>query len=483
MKKSATKNYIYNMLYEVLVILVPVITTPYVSRTLGAEGIGVYSYTYSIVTYFSLFAALGTTVYGRRESAIRQGDREQLTLLFWEIECFRIISSLVCLIVYVFYSLNSQYFLITIIQSVYILTVAFDVTWFFQGVEDFGKVVFRNTLVKILNIIFIFSLVKSPDDLPMYIFGLAVLPLVGHLITWPTLKKYVDFGFQIKKIHPFRHTKGSFALFIPTIASQVYLLLDKTMIGIFTETAVENGYYEQAQKIVKICWTIVTSLATVMTPRIAYIYANRSKDEVRSAMSKTYNVLWLIACPISFGLFSIADNLVPWFFGPEFTRVSTLLKIFAGIVFFIGLNSITGSQYLVATKKQKVYTFSILCGAILNFGLNMVLIPKYLSMGAAIASVAAECIICVIQIIYVTVFLREIRGSDIFSHAFNYVIAGVCMCVGVRFISLKIPCTMIGTGILIFLGGIFYITILILLRDKFLFEVFRAIKQKIIRRD
>ena len=110
MKKSATKNYIYNMLYEVLVILVPVITTPYVSRTLGAEGIGVYSYTYSIVTYFSLFAALGTTVYGRRESAIRQGDREQLTLLFWEIECFRIISSLVCLIVYVFYSLNSQYF-------------------------------------------------------------------------------------------------------------------------------------------------------------------------------------------------------------------------------------------------------------------------------------------------------------------------------------------------------------------------------------
>ena len=156
MKKSVSRNYIYNLAYEVLTVLVPLVTTPYVSRVLGANNIGIYSYTNSIVTYFMLFAALGTTVYARREIAYRQDDVEKKSIVFWEIVFLRLLLTIICVGLYIPYCLKSDYPSISLVQSIFVVTVAFDITWFFQGMENFGVVVLRNSIVKILNIAFIF---------------------------------------------------------------------------------------------------------------------------------------------------------------------------------------------------------------------------------------------------------------------------------------------------------------------------------------
>ena len=271
MKKSIGKNYIYNLLYEVVSLLVPLITIPYTSKVLGADKIGLYSYTYSIVTYFTYFAVLGTTVYARREIAYNQDNLENRTQLFWEIILLRIINATISIIVYFLYVINYSYNIISIIQGMYIIVIITDITWIFQGMEDFGTIVLRNIIVKIISVIFIFAFVKSSSDFIMYLVGLILFSLVGNLFLWKNLCKYIGKPFGLK-LKPFKHIKGSIMLFIPTIASQVYLQLDKTMIGIFTNTNIENGYYEQAQKIIIICATILTTFGTVMAPKIASAY-------------------------------------------------------------------------------------------------------------------------------------------------------------------------------------------------------------------
>lgn len=475
-KKSIGKNYFYNLLYEVLTVLVPLVTTPYVSRVIGAEGIGTYSFTYSIATYFALFAALGTTVYARREIAYTQDDREKRSIIFWEVLIFRMVTSLISLCLYMLYVWQSSYKEIGVIQGFYIIAVIFDITWFFQGMENFGTVVLRNTVIKLVNVAFIFLFVKSENDLLIYIFGLAFLPLVGNVVTWSCVKKFVQ-PVPLNLLKPFRHIKGAIALFVPTIASQVYLLLDKTMIGIFTVGNVENGYYEQAQKIVKICWMFVTTFASVMSPRVAYVFAKRDKKQLREYMKNSFSVIWFLSLPIAFGLLAISEPLVPWFFGEGYDKVAVLLSTFCWIVIPIGISSVTGSQYLVSTKRQAAYTISILIGAGVNFCMNMVLIPKTYSEGAALASVTAEVVIALVQVVYLTILKKELSLGDVFLTAKHYAIAAVIMYAVVSLIAGKQESSPISTMIQIIVGALVYIAVLGFMRDDLLASAVTKIKK------
>lgn len=466
MSKSIKRNYIYNLLYEIVTLLVPLITTPYVSRVLGAEGIGTYSYSYSIVAYFAYFAALGTTVYGRREIAYNQENREKRSLVFWELFLLRLVTTGTCLVLYIIYVFSVSPTYVSVVQGLYIVAVIFDITWVYQGIENFGAVVFRNTLVKLCGIVFIFTAVKEPSDLILYIAGIALFPILGSIFLWTNLKKYIDFP-KGGILHPFKHIKGAFLLFIPTIASQVYLLLDKTMIGIFTTTSIENGYYEQAQKIIRMCITLLTTFGTVMSPRIAYIYGQKNIKLLREYMQNSFRFIWFLAIPITFGIIGITGNLVPWFFGDGFLPVKQLLYIFSLIIIPEGLCAITGSQYLVATKRQKWFTISIVAAAAINFIINIILIPHFYSVGAAIASVIAEYVICIIQITYIVRYTKEIEINDIFGGMWKYFTSGILMLLIIFPLGEFLLPNMFSTLLVIAIGFMVYFLLLILFKDKF----------------
>ena len=480
-KKSVSKNYIYNILYDVLTLLVPLITAPYVSRILKPEGIGLYSFTYSIAAYFTYFAALGTTVYARREIAYQQDSIHDRSKVFWEILILRGITTGLSIVVYMAYLIFSQYQLIGLIQMFYIISILFDVTWFFQGMEDFGTVVLKNSLVKIANIIFIFVFVKSRSDLIIYIFGLAFIPLIGNILTLSALKKYIK-RVTIKELHPFDHFRGAFVLFIPTIASQVYLLLDKTMIGVFTTDNIENGYYEQAQKIIKICWTFITTYAAVMSPRISATLAKKNIEKAQNYMKKSFSFVWFVASPIAFGLTAIAPIMVPWFFGSDYLKVIILLQIFAWIVFPIGLNSVTGNQFLIPTKKHRPYNMSIITGALVNFVLNLILIPRYYSVGAAISSVIAEIVICLYQIIYIVCYTKTFKIRDIFGSSYHYLISSFVMFIVISLLSRHLSSNFLSVAIIIGLGALLYGFGLILLKDELILNIVNKLKYSIINK-
>lgn len=475
-KKSIAKNYIFNLVYQLLSIVLPLVTTPYLSRVLGAEPIGIYGYTISIVTYFILFGTLGISMYGQREIAYVQNDKNKQSKAFWEINIVRFITlPISMLIFYLSFCLNGDYQIYYRILLLYMISNMFDISWYLQGIEEFGKTVIRNIIVKALSLILIFVCVKTQNDLWKYLLIFSGAELLGNLTMWMYLPRYIN-KEEFKKLEIKKHIKPTITLFIPQIATQIYTVMDKTMVGLITNNMSEVGYYEQAQKIVKSALTVITSLGTVMSSRIANCYANNKKEEILANIEKSFNFVCFLGIPIVLGIIGISKNLVPWFYGDGYEKVVSLLIATSPIILAIGFSNVTGLQYLVPIGKQKEYTKSVTIGALSNLILNIILIKLFQSIGAAIASVISEIFVFAVQYYYISDIIKIRRIAKI---SCKYLISGFVM-LGILVITqvMMIPSAM-NTIIQIILGAIIYILILIILKDKFVLENIRNILGRI----
>lgn len=469
--KSVTKNYIYNLIYQILLIIIPIITTPYVSRVLGADGVGKFSFSNSIASYFVIFASLGFGYYAQREIAKYQDNKKKQSEIFWEIITVRSVSVLTALIVYftviVLGVFKEEYTLLMIILSINILAVAFDISFLFAGNEDFSKTVFTNTLVRILNVIAIFVFVKDRNDLWKYVL-ITVLTVLTANASLSVYAKNFLCKIEIKSLRPIRHIKPAVILFLPTIAVSVYAYLDKTMIGVITGSDFENGFYEQAEKIVKMVMTVVTSLGTVMIPRNANAFERKDMEAIRRNIYRSVRFVLLLGIPMMIGLIAVSDNMVPWFLGDGYYKSANIMKILSVLVLAIGLNNVFGLQYLIPAGEDKKFTLSVTCGAVTNFLLNLVLIRLFKSYGAAIATIVAEIAVAVIMFCFIrkNISLREILKSSI-----KYLISGIIMFVPCFMLGRILEPSIINTFIIVFTGVVVYLICLILLRDEFFFEI------------
>lgn len=474
-QNSVKKNYLLNLSYQILALLTPLVTAPYISRVLGAEAIGKYSYTYATITYFVILSAMGTATYAQREIAYQQNDVYKRSRIFWEVFLLRLLCTCISLVVLYCIVFNSADRNVYLAQSLYVISVIFDISWFFQGLEEFGKVVFRNTIVKLISVVLIFTLVKSEEDLILYIVILWGLTALGNLLIMPYLVKYVVL-VPFRELNIFRNFKLILQLFIPQIAIQSYTVLDKIMLGIIVNSDAENGYYEQAEKIVRLSLTIITALGTVMLPRFAKVYAEGKNDEIKRYLYKSYRFIWLLACPMVIGLILISDGFVPWFFGEGYDKVIPLLRIFSLLILVIGISNVTGVQYLVATKRQVFYTISVFIGAFINIALNSILIVKLQSFGAAIASIVAETSIAIMQLIYIR---KEIEMKQVFASVWRYVLCAFCMGGIMWGIGRNLSSSPFHTALLAGSGGGAYLLLLLLLRDEMVCEVLQKIKERV----
>jgi len=472
MKKIIAKNYIYNLIYQMLTILLPLVTTPYLSRVLGAENIGIYGYTISIVTYFILFGTLGVSMYGQREIAYKADDKKERSKAFWEIIIIRTITlSISILLFFLIYGRSGDYAIYYRILIIQLVANLFDISWLFQGIEEFDKTVIRNLIVKLLSLVLIFIVIKTPDDLWKYFAIFVGAELLGNMTVWLYLPKYVE-KINIKQLELKKHIKPTMSLFVPQIAIQIYTVLDKTMIGMLTDDMVEVGYYEQAQKIVKAALTILSALQIVMNARIANAYAKDDKKEVKECLEKSFNFVWLLSIPMMFGLMAVAPNFVPWYYGEGFDGVTAILIATAPILIAAGLNGITGVQYLVQIGKQKIFTISVTVGAIVNIILNVILIHFFNGVGAAIASVIAELVILSIQLRY---FKEQFTLLQILELSVKCFISGVVMFAVITILVKIMEVSIINTAIQVVVGGIVYLLMLIVLKYKFLKDLYSQV--------
>ena len=476
-KKSITKNYIYNMVYQVLTLVLPLITTPYLSRVLGAEGIGIYGYTFSVVTYFVLFGSLGVALYGQREIAYAGEDKEKRKKIFIEVNIFRWITIAIATIIYFFvFMRNNTYQVYYRILLFELFAAAFDISWFFQGMEEFKKTVIRNVLVRICSVALVFLIVKTKEDLAKFVLIYSLADFIGNLSLWLYLPKYTD-GVKVKNIEVWKHVVPILMLFIPQIANQVYKILDTTMIGKLVIDKSETGYYEQSQKVIRLLLTIVTSLGVVMIPRMASTFASGDKEKVNEYMKMSFKFVFFLSFPLMFGIVSISKSFVPLFFGEGYDKVILLIAIMSPILVLMGIANVVGTQYLLPTKRQKEYTISVTIGVIVNFFLNYYLIKNFAAIGAAIATVLSQLVVDIVQLTYIR---KDINIINMIGLSWKYLVSGIIMYGFCMITSLVVDRGYVfEIASQVIVGIIVYFTMLIILKDDYVYKFLSTVKGKI----
>ena len=454
------KNYLYNVIYQVFIIIVPLLTIPYLSRILGPSGIGINSYTNSIVQYFVLFGSLGVNLYGNRQIAFVRDNKVKMSKVFYEIFILRLLTICLAYLLFVaFLTINGQYHAYYLSQSIAIVAAAFDISWFFMGIENFKVTVLRNFIVKLLALFSIFLFVKSYNDLNIYILITVLSTLIGNLTFFPSLHRYLV-KVNYRELRPIKHLKQSLVMFIPQIAVQIYWVLNKTMLGSL-DSVTSSGFFDQSDKIVKLVLAIASATGTVMLPRVANAFAHREYSKIKEYTYAGFSFVSAISIPMMFGLIAITPKFVPLFFTSQFSDVIPVLMIESIAIIFIAWSNAIGNQYLLPTNQNKSYTVSVIIGAIVNLMLNIPLIIYLGTVGASIATVISEMSVTVYQIFIIH---KQLNLHTLFSDLSKYLIAGLVMFLIVFKISLLTPTSWIFILLEITVGIIIYVVLLIFLK-------------------
>lgn len=389
-------NFFYTLLNKSTAILIPLITIPYISRVLGPDGIGINSYTSSIVSYFILLGTIGINSYGNRMIAYLRDDKIEMSKLFFSLVVLRFIIVAISLSIFiVFTHFYGKYQNALLMQSILLIASALDISWLFMGMEKFKKIFFRDFAVKVLSLIFVFSFVKNEGDTLIYIGILVLSQLIGNVSLWPYLRKTVC-PVPIKSLSITKHIKPSISFFIPQIAIQVYVILNKTMLGSIVGVGAV-ALYDNAYKICSIILSVVTAIGVVSLPSLTRKFSKNKSGEMNEYFKLIFNFTCFISFPLSAGLLVVSDDFSSLFFGYKFDGISSVIKIMSPNIILISLGIIFG-QYFSAIDKIKNLTISVSIGAVSSVLLNIFLINKHGVNGAAFATVVTELIVTLIQI-------------------------------------------------------------------------------------
>lgn len=400
MKKSLAKNSIFNVIYKGFTAFFPLITTTYISRALLAEGVGKVSYASTIVSYFAVIASLGIPQYGIKIIA-RNYSTEERSKAFSELFVINFCSTIICILVY-FCMVNTwNYFcdkryLLNIMGIQLILNI-FNIDWFYQGIEEYGYITTRSIIIKIISFIAILFLVNDTSDYIKYGFILCMATAGNNILNIWNLRKRIR--ISINNIEIKQHLHPVFVLLASTLATEIYTMLDSVMIEHF-HGDVYVGYYSNSVKIVRLVHTLSIALVAPFYPRISYYLKENENDKVNKLMTVGIKGILFISCPCVVGIEILADFIVPVLFGDSFIGAITTLRILAPLIIIFSVAYFLGHIILMATNHESKILVATVTGAVINFGINAILIPIYKQNGAAIASVLAEILITIILLFF-----------------------------------------------------------------------------------
>lgn len=474
MKSKIITNYIYNFLYQILVLIVPLITSPYLARVLGAEALGTYSYVTTAASVISTIGLFGLYNYAVRQTAYTGDDEGKINMMFWEITLLRLFLFCIGIIVYIILGAVSG---LTTEFGIYLpwlfTSYIVDISWVFVGKEDMKPTVIKNAVAKFVSVIGIFLLVKESSDLWKYIALISISTLIANLTIWFSANKYIGKPkIQFKNMQ--HHLLGAIKLFLPQVASIIYLQVDKLMLK-WMAGSQQIAFYDQAEKIINIPLTFITVLSSVMMPRIANEFVNKNSSKISSLINNANRFSAFMAIPLMLGICGIAKRFIPWYLGEEFLPVITVLYFISPIIIFNSFSAVFGGQYLTATDQIKTLTKSYFSAAIVNIILNSITIPIFGSVGAAISTLLSSFISLLIQ--YLTVN-KQIKLEICDKSLLKYVISGLTMFAVVFLIGEAYNKGVITTIIQIICGVLTYFLMLLFLREKFMLELIIKFKKE-----
>ena len=478
--KSLKVNAIFNALYQVLSMIVPLITAPYISRVLGPKNNGIYSYYYSIVTFF-VFVSYGFADYGTKAIAEVREDKVERSKRFFSLMANKLIVGFLTILAYVifilFVSNNDTSLALLIILSSFILASILDPTFYFQGDERFVSISIRNTAVRVLTTIFIFILVRNENDLLTYSLILGLGQLLSTLFMFLCFKKG-DIKFaKINKKDLLPSLKGFLAFSVPALAVNINYSFNQTLLGLFGYSGAESGYFGQAIKVIQVLQTLASSLGIISLSRISYLLSTGNYEEIDRKVEKIFSVFWFVSLPMTFGIAAISEVFVPAFLGAEYQKSILCVIIMSPVILLASLNSLYINIYFRPLNKIKKQTIIIFIACLANVAVSCALIPAIKSYGTSIGRLVAE----IVQVPFFIYMGKEIiKPEKAFRSLIKPLISSAMM-----FVSVFLFCefsdinewVIIILGILI--GGSVYLFFELILKDKFFIDIISSIMIKI----
>lgn len=479
-KLSLRANYAFNFISQILTLILPIITTPYLSRIFHEAGNGQIAFTNTLVSYFITFANLGYSIYGQREIAKHQDDREECSRIFWEIFILRTVLTILSAGVLIGLTLGNvfdeKYKKLIFIFGIQVLAVPFDIQYLYQGEEDFRSIAIRTIVLRTLTIIFVFVFVKTENDVWLYALLYSFSVLGADLIMWPSLRRFIHF-VPLKEMHLKRHLLPALIIFLPTLAVTVYGSLDKLMIGYLSENPdYDNGCYEQAMKINQTILVLITVIDSVMIARNSTDYGKGAVDSLKKHLKQALNYVWLVGLPLIVGMCVLAKNMCSWFLGDGYAEVPTLLCIMSVRFLVSGWNVVFGNELFIVIGKEKYTTIGYVVTGLINLALNFIFIPRFGAVGGAITTAIAEGV-CAFILVGIALKEKYIAFKDWLISGIKPLISAGVMFVPIFFMDRYLPYAVWSFLVIVLVGVITYLVMLFILRDEFFVYLLRSIFQ------
>lgn len=461
-RRVLVRNYLYNVAYQVLVLLAPLVTAPYLARVLGAECLGIYGYIAGVSSVMQTVMMLGLYTYGNRQIAYSRDDPDAVNRAFWELMSLRCFCGAIGLVAYIAFAIGSKYRLYAFAYLPWLVANILDISWLFVGFEDMKPTVMKNAGIKLASILGILIFIKEQEDLWLYFLLISVGTLLGNISLYPYAGKYVSFP-ELKANGIAEHLKGSVSLFIPEAAASLLLQVNRVLLGSVLPDADQTGFYDQGDKIVNIPMTFVTVFSTVMMPRVAHEVSAGSEESAGYYVVEAGKPALMIAIPLSLGIAGSAANLVPWFLGPGFEPVIPVVQILSPIVVANCLMGMTGSQYLTARNETRFLSFVNAIGLMLVLMLDALVIRSYGALGAATSIVVSRFVVSILQLVKVR---NNLPLRKLIRPCVHYIAAAMIMLVVIEVDAFMVPHGAVLTIVQFVTGVLTYFTILKLLKDE-----------------
>ncbi|RHB40474.1 flippase [Enterocloster aldenensis] len=465
--KSIKENALLNLIYTISNMIFPLITFPYVSRVLKADGMGKVSFFTAIANYAIMLASLGISTYGVRAIAKVRDDKAKLSKTFGELVIINLLVTLVVITVLAISvpfieKFNSEPTLV-LIHYVLIISSVFGVNWLYFGLEQYTYITIRSIIFKIISLFFVFILVNDRGDYNLYA-GITVFSLTGsYIVNFIYARNFIS--FKRRKLDLKQHYRPMLLLFASILAISVYTNLDVVMLG-FISGDEEVGLYTVAVKIKSLLLTAVNALSIVLLPRLSYYISVNKKDEYNKILKKSISMIFMLSVPLTVFFIINAKNSLLLLGGHEYENAVLCMQILMPILLISGFSNITGNQILIPLGKDLTFMKAVIIGSIVNLLFNCIFMPKYGCIGAAVATLVAEITQMGIQFKFSSKYVMpNIMWKTIIKITISSILAGVSTVLLNPFVSINIIVNFL-ISVLIFFGV--YIVILLILREKLL---------------
>ena len=479
MSKSLKLNAFFNVVRNVLRLIFPLITFPYVSRVLMPEGIGKVNFANSIVMYFYTIASLGIGSYGIREAAKIRNDRLSLAKFTKEMLSINMVSTLVSYILLaaslVFVKKFESYRILIIVNSSSIILNTIGFEWLYSALEEYGYITLRSIIFQIISLALTFILVRNSDDVVNYALVSVISNVGSNVCNLIHARRYLDLKTKVK-LEIKKHLKPIFLLFFSSIAITVFSILDTSMVG-FIKDDVEVGYYTSASKIIRMIRDLFPAISTVMFARVSYYVGTKETQKIKEVTGQIFNLFYALSIPICMGFILLMKPILLLMCGSEFLPAVAVGQVLAPLVILSSISGYLSGAVLISFGREKIYMYVEVGAALLDIVLNFVFIPKYGALGAGIATLITELVMFIVFHISVK---NEISGVKIKKALVQYIISSVIMALVVymeiKYLPLS-PILQILLGAVS--GALIYFVILVIMKNEFLQSSLNNLKLKI----